>query len=154
MIIRIDGDSVDRCGGNQRVVGHDGPGGGSAAAVGRFPHSATDRARIGHYAAVRRGGRIDRNGVDSSFSLCVVKTTGTTRHPHRLRTKCGKIGRTQRVWIGEIKLQVLSRRYAARHPCMLSCGRAHPRGVKAPGRKCQTIVPVLFQLLQTGSFAL
>ena len=82
-------------------------------------------------------------------SRCVVKTTGTTRHPQRLRTECGKIGRTQRVWIGEIKLQMLSRWDAARHPCMLSRGSSHPCRVKAASRKRQTVMPVLFQLCET-----
>ena len=126
-----------------------------AAAIGRFPHTAADRTqnrlRCCHCCGRRR---IDGNGVNSPFSCRVIKTARTTRHPQWLRTECGKIGRTQRVWIGEIKLQMLSRWDAGSSSGMLSRSSAHPCRIEAAGRICQTVMPVLFQLCQTSSFAL
>src|SRR3954454_12598110 len=40
------------------------------------------------------------------------------------------------------------------HPGMLSRGSSHPCGIEPAGRKCYTVMPVLFQLCQTFSFTL
>ena len=109
---------------------------------------------IRHDTAIGRGGRIDGNGVHSSFSRRVIKTTRAARHPYWLRAERGKTGRAQRVWIGEIKFQMLSRWDAGCHPCMLIRGSSHPCGIKPACRKRQTVVPVLFQSCQTSSFTL
>src|SRR4029078_3660101 len=104
-------------------------------AVGRLPHAAANRRGIGYDAAIGGSRRIDSNGVNSTFSDRVVETARTTSHSRRLRSEGGKIGRTQRVWIGEIKLQMLSRRDASCHAVMLCDRRAHPGGVKPASGK-------------------
>ena len=57
---------------------------------------------------------------------------------------------TQRVWIGKIKLQMLSRRDAGGHAGMLRRGGSQPCRIKTTGRKRQTVVPVLFQFCKTS----
>src|SRR6266581_1881893 len=99
-----------------------------------------------------RRSRVDSYRVNSSFRGGVIETARTAGHSFRLRTECGEIGRTQRIWIGEIKLQMLSRRDAGGHACMLRCGGSQPCRIKTAGRKRQTVVPVLFQFCKTTSF--
>ena len=154
MIVWIDYNSINSGGRNERVISDHRPCRRIATAVSRFPYAAANRTDISNDSTINSGSWIDCNRVNSPFGRRVIKTARTTGHPLRLRTESGKIGRTQRVWIGEFKLQMLSRRDAARHPCMLSRGGSHPCGIEAAGRKRQTVVPVLLQLCQTGSFAL
>ncbi|PYK47431.1 MAG: hypothetical protein DME51_13680 [Verrucomicrobia bacterium] len=154
MIAGIDGHTVNGCGGNQRIIRHDGPCSARAAAVRRLPHTAADRAGISHDAAIDGGSWIDRNRVNSPFGRRVIIAARTTGHSLGLWTERGKIGRCKTQWIGRVELETEPRRNAARYARML-CGRgAQPRRIKAAGRKCQTILPVLFQLCQTSSFAL
>ena len=104
MIAGINDNSVDGCSGNQRIISHHRPCRGTAAAVGGFPHTAADRARIGHDTAIDGGGRIDRNRVNAPFGRRVIKAARATGHPLRLRTKRGKRGRGERQRIGQVEL--------------------------------------------------
>ena len=106
-----------------------------AATVGRFPHAAADRRGIGYDTAIGGRRRIDGNGVNSPFSYRVIKTSRTVGHAQRLRTEGGKNRRNQRVWVGEIKLQMLSRWDASCHTLMLCDCRAHPGRVKPASGK-------------------
>src|SRR5439155_26607046 len=109
----------------------------SAAAVGCFPYTATDRPAISHDAAIGGGRRIDRDRVDSSFSRSVIITVETTGHPLGLRTQRREIGRAKRVSVGKVKREMSTRRDAACHPCMLHGGGAQPCRIEAAGRICQ-----------------
>ena len=98
--------------------------------------------------------RIDSDIVNSPFGGRVIKAARAAGHAQWLRTERGKIGRTKRVWIGEVKLQMLSCWDAGGHARMLRCGGSQPCRIKTAGRKRQTIVPVLFQFCKTISFVL
>jgi hypothetical protein len=152
MIVGIDGNSVDGCGGNQRIVGYNAPGSGITAAVGRLPYAAPTAPKISHDAAIHRGGWIDRNGVHSSFSRRVIKTTGTTRHALWLRTERDKTRRAEGQWTPWIE--------HCRHACgdahgqtrMLGCSCTQPARIKTACGICQTIIPQSFQASKIGSF--
>src|SRR5947207_832722 len=91
-------------GGNQRIIGHRSPCGGTAATVRRFPHTAADRPDISHDAAIGRGSRIDCYGVNSTFGRRVIKTARTTGHPFRLRTERSKTRWAKKEWTSRVEL--------------------------------------------------
>jgi hypothetical protein len=151
MIVRVNGNSVDGCGADQRIISHHTPSGSVAATVRGFPHSATDRSNISHDAAIGRCRGIDGNGIHPPLGLCVIKAPRTTGHPLRLRTERGKTRSAKGVRISNVELEMLPKWDATWHARMLGRGGAHPSGVKPASRKRQAVVPVLFQPCQTRS---
>src|SRR5205823_10452296 len=127
MIARIDGNSIDGCSGNQRVIAYDAPRSHIAATVRRFPYTAANRPEISHDAAIGRSSRIDCYDVNSTFGGRVIKTARTTSHPLRLRTERSKSRRDKRHWTARIELLIRSSRDATRHTRVLRGGGAHPR---------------------------
>src|SRR5690349_22868573 len=135
------------------MICHDCPGSRSAAAVTRLPDTATHSPGIGYDAAIDSRGRVDSYRVNSPLRRGIIETARTAGHSFWLRTECGEIRRTQRVWIGEFKLQMLARWDAGGHPCMLRGGGSQPCRIKTASRKCQTVAPILFQLAKISRFA-
>src|SRR6476620_6503622 len=154
MIVRVNGNSVDGCGADQRIIGHHVPCGSVAATVCGFPHPAANCSDVSHDAAIDGCSWIDGNRVHTARGLCVIKAPGTTGHPFRLRTERGKAGSAKGIRISNVELEMLSKWDATWHARMLGGGRAHPSRVEAPGRIGQPIIPVLFQLRQTSSLIL
>ena len=90
MIVWIDGNSVDRCSGNQWIIGYHVPSSGCAATVGRFPYPASDRPKISHNAAIHGGRWIDRHRINSPFGRRVIKTARAAGHTFWLRAESDK----------------------------------------------------------------
>src|SRR3954453_13271099 len=123
MIVRVNGNSVDGCGADQRIIGHHAPCTSVRATVGGFPHPAANRSYISHDAAI--GGRswIDGDRVHTPLGLCVIKAPRTTSHPFRLRTERGKAGSAKGIRISDVELEMLSKRDATWHAPMLGGSR-------------------------------
>src|ERR1700757_2193234 len=98
MIVRIDGNTVDGCGGNQRIVGYHAPGCGTTTTIGSLPYATSDRPKISHNAAIHCGGWIDSNGVNPAFCRRVIITAGTASHAFRLRAERDKTGGGEGQW--------------------------------------------------------
>src|SRR5262249_40277688 len=90
MILRINDNRVNGCGGNKRVISDYGPRSHVATAIRRFPDAATNRPGISNDAAIHGRGWIDSNGVDATFGGRVIKTTRAARHTLWLGAECGK----------------------------------------------------------------
>ena len=103
MIVWINRDGVDADGREKRTISGDSPGGGTAAAVGRFPHSAADRTEIRNDGAVRGRSWIDGDGINSAFCFRVVITQKAASHLQRRRAKCGKATRVQSQWRNRLR---------------------------------------------------
>ena len=154
MIAGINDNRVNGCSGNKRVISDYRPRSHVAAAIRCFPDAAANRAGIGNDAAVDCRGGIDRNGVNPTFGGRIVKATRAAGHPLWLRAECRKTSRGKRQRIGPAEFSKSSGRDAAGHSRVLSSGSTHPCWVEPAGRIRQAILPVLFQLGETRSFAL
>src|SRR5260370_4928087 len=150
MIVGVNRNRIDGCRTNERIIRDHAPSGSVATAVGRFPHSATDRSEISHDAAVHSCSWIDSNRVQPALRGGVVKAIEAAGHALRLRTERGKTTSAKGIRISKIKLKTLSKGDASWHARMFPGGCAHPGWVKPAGRKRQTIVPILFQPCQTS----
>src|SRR5204862_7040025 len=118
-----------------------------------FPYTAANRTGIGDNAAVDCRGGIDRYGVNPTFSRRVIITIEAACHALRLRAECGKTSRGKRGRIGPAEFSKSSGRDATGHARVLSSGSAHTCRVESARRIRQAVLPVLFQLGQTLSFA-
>ena len=154
MIARINHNGINGYGGNKRVISDCRPRSRATAAIRCFPYTAANRTGIGDNAAVDCRGGIDRNGVNPAFRGRIVKATRAAGHPLRLRAECGETCGGKRQRIGPAEFSKSPGRDAAGHSRVLSSGSTHPCWVEPAGRIRQAVLPVLFQLGQTRSFAL